>query len=131
MRIPRLLEVLGRKGGRAGGRAGPEGGAESPAPAGRGVRSEPYAPEARTGGGNPRVYVEEVRVRTGRFDAQEAPPPGFRGTRAEAARPPAAPAGDAGGRPSRRAERERITVSTEVEVEGGGQALRRPPAGRR
>ncbi|MFC3230163.1 hypothetical protein ACFOGJ_23135 [Marinibaculum pumilum] len=129
MRIPRLLEVLGRKGGRAGERAAPGSRADSASPAGRGVPPEPYAPEARTGGGSPKVYVEEVRVRTGRFDAQEAPPPGFRGTRTEAARPPAAPPGDVGGRPPRRAERERITVS--AEIEGGGQALRRPPAGRR
>ncbi|MEQ8348137.1 MAG: hypothetical protein RIB84_20745 [Sneathiellaceae bacterium] len=126
MRIPRLLEVLGRVGR-------PSGRPDRAADGGHRISVQPYAPAPLDGAARPRVYVEEVKVRTGRIDALEAGPPGFQvgGTKDR----PAAQQGvraEGISRPQRRpgaGERERISVANEIE--GGGQPLRRPPAQRR
>lgn len=125
MRIPRLLEVLGRLGRT-------EGRQDRAAGGGHQVSVQPYAPAPLEGGSRPRVYVEEVKVRTGRLDALEDGPVGFQGAGPKdrsgtAVRP--ADIARPGRRPGGTPERERITIANEIE--GGGQVLRRPPAQRR
>lgn len=139
MRIPRLLEVLGRKSGQIdqGQRAQRQTGQGKAA--GRAAVPADFAPEARAGSDSPKVYVEDVKVRTDGFQALDAGRPGFRGSRPASGQAAGGPEGAGTGRAApgstarrgsaQHGERERITVS--AEVEGGGQALRRPPAGRR
>lgn len=144
MRIPRLLEVLGRVGrqhgaakaasaapapaGGAAPRAGQE--AERPAapPAPPPSRPAPYAPEPRTTAASPRIYVEAVEIRTGSPEAL-LPPEGIRVPPQPAGPPATAPAARPATRAGRQqAGRERIAITAEVAP--GGQALRRPPAAR-